>query len=160
MRSVSAERGPPTGEQPFTSVQIGTLSIAILGIFLAFTVAIGVRAHSPPVAIFAVLTVAAAVMLATLTIRVDATGVEWYFTGRVFSKRLAFDEIESYAPRRVLPVRLGMQVGFEERHWIVSGLSVVEFHSRGMTYIVGSSDPETVCAEIARRMQSCASTST
>lgn len=147
-------------DQPFTSVQTGTLSITILGTIAAASVVTGVLTHSLPVAIVAVIAVAAAAMLATLTIRVDATGVDWYFTGRVLSKRLAFDEIESCAPRRILPTGLGYRVGFGERRWIVSGRSAVALQSCGITYVVGSSDPDAVCAEIARRMQSCASTST
>ena len=38
--------------------------------------------------------------------------------------------------------------------------AIVEFRSGGIRYVIGSSDPDAVCAEIARRMQSCASTST
>jgi hypothetical protein len=147
-------------DQPFTSVQIGTLSISILGVIFVASVVTGVLVHSLPVAIIALIAVASAAMLATLTIRVDADGVEWYFTGRVLSKRLGFDEIESCAPRRILPTGLGYRIGFGERRWIVNGGSAVEFRSGGICYVIGSSDPDAVCAEIARRMQSCASTST
>jgi hypothetical protein len=146
-----SQSDPLIGEPPFVSVQIGTLGILTCGLLAALSVAVAVYAQSAVLGIFAVVCTAAAVLVATLTISVDSSGVKWFFTGRLFSRRLSFEQIESCVPQRILPLRLGYSSAFGKRSWIVSGRSAVELRSGGMTYIISSSEPDRVCAEIARR---------
>jgi len=143
-----------------TFTQIGWASMAICGgvgavVLLTAASILRLVPRAPLAllgpAIAVALALGALVMCATLTIEAGDDGVAWYFTGGILGKFIRYADIVSYRPVAFVPLSFGYRIGAGKTAWIVHGGRAVSFETAGRTFIVGTSDPEAVCAEIARR---------
>jgi hypothetical protein len=94
----------------------------------------------------------AGLIIARLDIVMTSDKLCWGFTFGAFRRCVAFSEIVSCEPAKVLPLGWGYRIGFKGgRAWIVAGSKVVRLKTtEGQTLIFNANDPADLCKRLAR----------
>lgn len=138
---------------PYHHTQRGTLILIVCLGAAAFDAAVALWTGQWPAAIALIVLLATAAVFSSLTVEVNGSELRWYFGPRLWSYRLALDDIASVAVVRnrwTNGFGIRRRPGF--RLYNVSGLDAVELRLRsGDVRRIGTDDPAGLSAALGAR---------
>lgn len=131
--------------------QFGIATVAIVGVVCLIMLAVAMITQAPPVmlGIIVALNAFAAVIFGSLTIRVSAERVDFWFTFGFVHSGVAVSDICEVRGRKIFPLGFGVRVGDNATAWLTSGRYAVDLTLRGGRHLLlGTAEPDKLAAAI------------
>lgn len=140
--------------EEYRKTQVAWITLGVLAI-LALPLAIaGAMRHWPTgLTASGVVIAAAALALSTMTIRISAEAVEWYFTFGLFRGNAKFSDIMGVGTIEIGPLSgLGVRTNGRDLLWSVGAPAAVVLELRDRRILLGTPEAEYVAEMIDKRI--------